>query len=347
MKKTSFYFIGFCFLTACNFSNKEQPSHTVSKNTNTEAPIITKVTPLDSVSNIIEKEPIPKEIALTKDSIPTKEDKLKPSKKEVAKSVTKPQQKVEKSAAKKKIENTEPLLKSIKNKVSVAITPKEITSKIPLKPSHTKWNTLTKSFVSKNGKVNYAAFKSNLVTVKDYLKALENNPPTKKWSKSEKLAYWFNLYNASTVYLVATNYPIKSIKDINNGKPWDKKFIKSGSALYSLNEIENTIVRPHYNEPRLHVAFNCAAVSCPKLLNEAFVAKKLNAQLNKLAKQWITDTTKNDLTNPEKIKLSQIFNWYKVDFTQGIIPFINNHSTNRINEKAEVTYLPYNWKLND
>ena len=146
--------------------------------------------------------------------------------------------------------------------------------------------------------------------------------------------------------LVASNYPVKSIKDINAGKPWDKKFIKSGTNLYSLNDIENTIVRPNYNEPRLHVAFNCAAVSCPNLLNGAFIPSKLNAQLNSLSKKWISDTSKNKITT-DKIEISQIFNWYKADFKTGVIPFLNKYSGTPVNPNAEVTFMEYNWSLNE
>ena len=214
------------------------------------------------------------------------------------------------------------------------------------KANHEAWDKLSKVYVSSNGKVNYKGFKTKLTAIDSYLLHLQNTPPTKTWSKNEKLAYWFNLYNASTVHLIVTNYPVKSIKDINGGKPWDKKFIKSGTHLYSLNDIENTIVRPNYNEPRLHVAFNCAAVSCPNLLNGAFLPMKLNTQLNSLSKKWLVNTSKNKITG-DAIEISQIFDWYKGDFKAGVINFINKHNTLKVNPTATVTYMKYNWELNE
>ncbi|WP_245591171.1 DUF547 domain-containing protein [Aquimarina latercula] len=215
-----------------------------------------------------------------------------------------------------------------------------------IRPHHTIWNSLTKKHVSSSGKVNYNGFKSNIKSIEIYLSHLEVTPPKKDWTKNEKLAYWFNLYNAATIHLIASNYPVKSIKDINNGKPWDKKFIKSGNKTYSLNQIENSIVRPNFNEPRLHVAFNCAAISCPKLMKGAFLPSKLNSQLNMLSKSWITDSSKNKISE-NSIEISKIFEWYKVDFKKGIIPFINNFSTTKITPNAEIKYLDYNWDLND
>lgn len=226
------------------------------------------------------------------------------------------------------------------------LTEKEI--EVNDKPNHQIWDELTKKYVSTDGKVNYNGFKSELDKLKKYIDYLGENPVKSTWSKNEELAYWFNLYNASTVYLIASNYPISSITKLEKGKPWDKKFVKSGDKTYSLNDIENVIVRPKFNEPLVHVAFNCAAVSCPILLNEAFVAEKLTAQLTKQAKKWVNDVSKNEIT-PEKIKISQIFDWYKADFDKvgGVISFINKYSNTKVNEKAKISYLEYNWNLNE
>ncbi len=214
------------------------------------------------------------------------------------------------------------------------------------RPDHALWNQLTKKYVSGKGKVHYDGFKSEISKVQEYLNHLQLIPPQKDWTKNEKLAYWFNLYNAATIHLVASAYPVSSIKDINNGKPWDKKFIKSGDSIYSLNEIENIIVRPNFNEPRLHVAFNCAAISCPKLLNEAFTPSKLDDQLHQLAQIWINDPTKNKIS-VDSLEISKIFQWYAADFKKGIIPFINQYSKTKVNSDAKIQYLEYTWALND
>jgi len=221
---------------------------------------------------------------------------------------------------------------------------KEVAEKT--RPDHTAWSQLTKKYVSYSGKVNYKGFKSDMASIEKYLLHLQKVAPQKDWSKKEKLAYWFNLYNAATVQLIAKSYPVKSIKDINNGKPWDKKFIKSGDRIYSLNQIENSIVRPYFNEPRLHVAFNCAAVSCPKLMKGAFIPSKLNYQLTILSKAWLNDVSKNKITE-NTIAVSKIFEWYAGDFKKGIIPFINTYSKTKTKPNATLTYLEYDWSLND
>lgn len=212
-----------------------------------------------------------------------------------------------------------------------------------------KYDELLKKAVSKDGKVNYVLMKQNQEVLKAFLEDCEKNPPQQTWSKQKKLAYWINLYNSATIYLITQHYPVKSITEIKNGKPWDYIFIKSGDLVLSLNDIENKIVRPEFKDPRIHAALNCAAKSCPKLLNEAYRAEKLQEQLNNQTKLFINDSTRNDLSNPNDIKISKIFEWYADDFKSsgGVINFINKYANNKVETNAKITYLAYNWELNN
>jgi len=216
--------------------------------------------------------------------------------------------------------------------------------------NHDIWNVLLKKNVTASGKVNYKGMKAELSNLTAYLTHLKNTPPQADWSKNEKLSYWINLYNASTVYLIASNYPTTSIKKLNRGKPWEKKFVKSGDKVYSLNQIENEIIRPQFKDPRIHAALNCAAVSCPKMLNEAFKASTLNNQLNMLCYAWINDYNRNEVT-PNTLKLSKIFEWYGADFKAGggVISFVSKYNRSKIiiSPKAKISYKAYNWDLNE
>jgi len=243
-----------------------------------------------------------------------------------------------------KIEKETP---KVTNEEQAPAVKEEIKVKI-VRAEHSAWNDLLIKYVSASGKVNYKGMKADISKIKTYLKQLENTPPKSDWSKNEKLAYWINLYNASTVYLIASNYPTKSITNLSGGKPWDKKFIKSGTKTYSLNDIEHNIVRPTFKDPRVHAALNCAAKSCPKLLNGAFLPHKLNAQLDKQTRAWINDKTKNQL-NGNKAQVSQLFDWYKDDFKGGVVPFINKYISTSValSPNAKITYLEYDWALNE
>lgn len=212
--------------------------------------------------------------------------------------------------------------------------------------SHASWDALVKKYVSSSGKVNYKGFKSEQAKLDAYLKSLNSNSPQSSWKRNEKLAYWINAYNAYTVKLILDNYPLKSIMDLE--KPWDKKWIKIGTATYSLNNIEHDIIRKEFNEPRIHFAVNCASFSCPKLLNEAFTAAKLEGQLQKLTIAYINDARHNAVS-ANKAELSSLFDWYKGDFTKNgsLIDYINKYAKVKLSAGASISYKNYNWSLNE
>jgi hypothetical protein len=211
--------------------------------------------------------------------------------------------------------------------------------------NHGNWTTLLQKNVSKVGVVNYKAFQKDSKALSAYLNELSANVPTKSTSKNATLAYWINAYNAYTIKLIIDNYPTKSIKNIND--PWGKKFITLSGKKYSLEGIENEILRK-MDEPRIHFAINCASVSCPNLLNEAFTEAKLEQQLKAVSKSFINDKTKNTIT-ANKIEVSKIFDWFGADFkTKGsVIDFLNQYSSTKISANAQLTFKEYNWELNE
>jgi hypothetical protein len=212
------------------------------------------------------------------------------------------------------------------------------------KISHFPLDAMLKRYVSSNGSVNYDGFKNDHSRLKAYLSELSHHTISDSWSRNEKLTYWINAYNAFTIDLILQNYPVKSIMDINGGKAWDLKFIKLGDKTYSLNQIENEIIRPTFKEPRIHFAVNCAAQSCPKLMNGAFFADKLDAQLEKQTKAFVNNTTKNSISETS-ISVSKIFEWYSDDFGN-LISFLNKYSDTKIKSNATISYMEYKWNLN-
>ncbi len=211
--------------------------------------------------------------------------------------------------------------------------------------SHEAWNKLLQQNVSATGKVNYQAIKRNVSALNDYLDELAQNPVQSSWSRAEQMAYWINAYNAFTVKLIVDNYPVKSIMDLHGGKPWEVKWIKLGGKTYSLNQIENDILRPKYKDARIHFAVNCAAKSCPPLLNKAWTAANLTSNLDGQARKFINNSQYNQLS-ANGVKISKIFEWYASDFGN-IIEYLNQYSTTKVSTDATVSYNEYNWSLNN
>ncbi|HSF53240.1 MAG TPA: DUF547 domain-containing protein [Algoriphagus sp.] len=223
-------------------------------------------------------------------------------------------------------------------------------------PSHQIWNQLVKVHVKPDGKVDYRGFIRDKPKLEQYLTLLSDNAPDRKtWSKNQQLAYWINAYNAFTVKLIVDNYPVKSIRDLGPELKiplikdvWHYKFFKIGGVESSLDEIEHSILRKEFDEPRIHFAINCASVSCPPLLNEAFTAENIEAQLSKVATTFINDSSRNKIS-PDQAQISSIFSWFKGDFTKNgsLIDFLNKYSKVKLKPNAKISHLDYNWNLNE
>jgi len=213
-------------------------------------------------------------------------------------------------------------------------------------PSHLEWDRLLRKHVSPDGWVDYRGFTKDREALVAYLETLSDHTPSEQWSREAKLAYYINLYNAATVLLILEEYPLESIRDIP--RPWGKKRVNIGGQYYSLGEIEHGILRK-MGDPRIHFAINCASFSCPKLLAEAYRETNLETQLERATRDFINDPSRNALSGG-KARLSKIFKWYRKDFTSGdtsLIEYINPYLPHPLPAKTPVSYLPYNWSLNE
>ena len=211
-------------------------------------------------------------------------------------------------------------------------------------PEYTKWDAFLKKYISTAGEVDYKSIKANKHELDAITKNFSSVTVSSTWPKNEQLAFWINVYNAFTIDLIVNNYPLKSIQNLDGGKPWDVKRINIDGKKYSLNNIENDIIRPQFKDARIHFALNCAAKSCPPLLNGAFFAKTLNAQLDEVTKKFINNS-KYQTISASKLTLSKIFDWYGVDFGDKIA-FINKYSNVKVNKNASIVFKDYEWVLN-
>ena len=221
-------------------------------------------------------------------------------------------------------------------------------------PNHDLWDVLLKEYV-KDGRVNYQFLYKNKEQLNSYLDLLQSHAPSSDWSREERLAYWINAYNAYTLKIILDHYPVKSIKEIGGkvqiplvSSTWDIKFVEIDGKELSLNDIEHRILRKEFNEPTIHFAIVCASRSCPSLRSEAYSAINIDEQLNEQALAFINDMSKNQIA-AEHIEISKIFSWFEGDFTKNgsLINFLNEYSSIKIDDSAKISYLDYDWTLNN
>lgn len=211
------------------------------------------------------------------------------------------------------------------------------------------YNTLLGKYVTSSG-VKYSAWKNNaadMQSIQQVVDAIGQEKVT--GNKSERLAFYLNAYNAWILHEALGKYPTKSVKDLLFTFFTGQRIKVAGEPM-SFNHLEKDIIRPKFNEPRVHFALNCASKSCPPLNPAAFRGDQLDGQLEKLAVAFVNSPKGVDYS-PEKksAALSAIFNWYKDDFQAagGPIAFINKRRNPPLPNDTKITYQEYNWSLNE
>jgi hypothetical protein len=219
--------------------------------------------------------------------------------------------------------------------------------------NHSLYGELLAKYV-KSGVVDYGGFKSEEGVLDNYLELLENTDPN-NLSSEEQFALYINAYNAYTIKLILTHYPgIESIKDIGGfwRRPWKIRFCKIGGEVLTLDEIEHEILRPRFNDPRVHFAINCAAKGCPPLSSTPYRGSTLEQHLDMSTRAFINNSEQNRLQG-NTLYVSRIFKWFKNDFRGGVEQFFLQYAQGDLREKLvnkkdqiEVKYLSYDWSLN-
>ena len=158
-------------------------------------------------------------------------------------------------------------------------------------------------------------------SLKSYLQALQALAIS-NYNRDEQKAYWINLYNAFTVDLIISRFPVASIRDINISPgllargPWGAKLLTIEGEKLSLDDIEHRILRPIWRDNRIHYALNCASLGCPNLQPRAYNADNCEALLEKGAREFINHPRGVSLQKG-KLQVSSIYVWFQEDFGHG------------------------------
>lgn len=169
-------------------------------------------------------------------------------------------------------------------------------------------------------------------------------------SRGEQLPFWINVYNAVTVELILTHYPIDSIRDITD--PWDTPLVTVEGIDLTLNDIEHRIIRPIWQDNRIHYLVNCASYGCPDLRPTALTAQNYEDEANAAASAYISHDRGVDVEG-NRGTLSSIYKWYQEDFgdsEDGVIQHISRYGSQRLADQLRqvrrIRY-EYDWSLNE
>ena len=249
--------------------------------------------------------------------------------------------------------------------------------------THAAWTSLAKQHVllldgGKASQVRYAGFAQDRAALKRYLDGLSavSEAEFKRWSKPQQMAFLINAYNAFTVEKILTRYPdLKSIRDFGKvfGNPFKDRFFTLFGRPFALDDVEHGSLRAQgvYDEPRVHFAVNCASIGCPMLREEAYVAERLDTQLEEQTRRFLSDRSRNRYNaQTGTLEVSRIFDWYKEDWQSGyrgldaktlpitsreqyfgryakLLADDSSQQKTIADGKAALVFLEYDWTLND
>ena len=199
----------------------------------------------------------------------------------------------------------------------------------------------------KEGLVSYGVISNNIGEVTDIISLAKDIRYDKKNDTAKAL--WVNLYNLLVIKSVAENYPIKSPMEVTGF--FDREKHQVLGKTFTLNELEKEKLLEVYGDGRLHFVLVCAAKGCPVIEGFAYQPNNLDEQLDKQTRKNINAPSFIRVDKEgEIVKISEIFKWYKHDFTQNgqtILEFINKYRDKKIPASFSVEYYAYDWSLND
>lgn len=234
--------------------------------------------------------------------------------------------------------------------VPTSFNPKE-----PLRPDEFSHRLLGQVFSAhvKDGLVDYPAVQMN-DRFPAYLAQLDRMDPNVLVTGQERLAFWINAYNAFAVKGILDHY--SPVSYVGRYRYFIGRNYRVGGSTINLYDLERHVLIKQFQEPLIHFAIVCASTSCPKLQPWSYEPDQLNMQLDRVAREFINDPTRNRFDRKEKVaSLSMIFKWFEDDFTKAagsVVSYITRYVNDPelvqdlMQSDYRIEYLEYDWTLN-
>lgn len=160
----------------------------------------------------------------------------------------------------------------------------------------------------------------------EYLSKLESFDLDLLITDKQKLAFWINIYNGLTNYLIIKLRIQKSMKEVDD--IFKQKILNVGGFFFSLDEIEHGLLRRDKKlvlegapekqkymvaqlDYRIHFALNCGASSCPMIAY--YTAENIDEELQSAESSFADSEFKIDEMT-KTITCSSLYKWYREDF---------------------------------
>lgn len=233
--------------------------------------------------------------------------------------------------------------------------PMSFSPKDPLRPDEFSHQLLGQVFSShvKDGLVDYPAVQTD-DRFPAYLAQLDRMDPNALATRHERLAFWINAYNAFAVKGILDHFSPTSL--VGRYRYFIGRNYRVGDSTINLYDLERHVLIKQFQEPLIHFAIVCASTSCPRLQPWSYEPDQLNMQLDRVAREFINDPTRNRFDRKKKVaSLSMIFKWFEDDFTKAagsVVSYITRYVNDPdlvqdlMQSDYRIEYLEYDWSLN-
>lgn len=202
----------------------------------------------------------------------------------------------------------------------------------------TTWHALVSKHVDSRGAVSYRGFAQQRAQLSAYLNA-HRQLEVAQLSENAKKAIYINLYNAfmidcvlryaqeHKIALTAKKFLQLEINKlrVSGGNIWNGDYrINLAGQMLNLDDIEHGLLRGKGKlaalqvkqlDPRIHMAVNCAARSCPRLRAQAYTEKNIEQLLDENMREFVNGGKQLYWDKSRaKIVLNKIILWYYEDF---------------------------------
>lgn len=241
------------------------------------------------------------------------------------------------------------LLSGCATVVNLPPRPAAATETLSATESTAAWARVLARFVNQQGDVDFAALAADAIDLNHYLHYIAQQPLDGFANDAQRLAHMINAYNALSMYnVIASGIPETHAGLAKVRFFVSRQFLIGGKPL-SLYAFENDIIRK-LDEPRVHFALNCSAVSCPVLPRKMFTAASLNQELDR--------ETRAFFARPENLRVddavrtiffNEILSFYTEDFAPRhaltLIDYAARYVSRELPRDFAIAFTPYDWTV--
>ena len=226
--------------------------------------------------------------------------------------------------------------------------------------SHITYGNTSPSRYEGNRVMFHAFSEDHKVFLKSYIEGLERlseRRPIISISRDEQLAYWLNLHNLMVLDLLATEYPVKSLKAIRLGSSrqqaqWDVKRVTVEGVPLSIRDIE-MIVMKNWDDPRVIYGLYQGSIGGPSLPNYAFEAADVWDALDYYTREFI-NSNRGVRPKGSKVDISIFYEWNMAAF-DGSVEALRRHIQDYADEAflgdisglQRINFKYYDWTVAD